>query len=366
LVAEVEPRTTRDDAQGRGRWQAALDRVSCALSGPLDDVESALNAVAHALVPRCAEGCTLRVEYSSGGAHFAYSVEAGASDDVAQRLAKTLALPLRGRARDLGTLRLGSNRHAFEDASLLACLQEVAARVAGFLEHASELARAREESALRDALLSVVTHDAQSSLGAILLTAPMLEPSPCDSPTTTPAQVMQRAASALSTLLENVQTVRNGQLGRLRITRSPQSGVALMQAALLRCDLAATQKAVDIAFAPQENAPLLADRSLVVELLSVLIAQALRHTHAPARIEVATSRTEAGLRFSVRDGGPPLPPALLRDAFTGSCNASVRRRLSFAPLLARAVVGAHGGTLALESDTSSLTVSFVLPFAPSS
>lgn len=350
---------------GRGVYAAMLERVSRALTGPLDEVEAALGRVVGALAPEFVDRCAISVDASVTGRSIACPLGDDPHVVTSSELASALTLPLHARSRQLGTLRLASSRaHAFAEGPLLTSLQEVALRVAWFLEHAAQLALMREESALRDALLSVVTHDAQSPLGAILLTAPLLEPAAASSATTTPVQVVQRAAAALSALLENVQTVRNGQLGRLRTTLGPQPANALMRAALSRSEHAAKLKGVELRHEADAGDPLVrADRTLVTELLSALIGHAIRFTQPPARVVVATARTEAGVRFAVRDAGPTLPDDELREAFAGNSPPAVRRRLGFAPLLAGAVVRAHGGTLQAESVREGIEISFVLPYA---
>jgi len=90
------------------------------------------------------------------------------------------------------------------------------------------------------------------------------------------------------------------------------------------------------------------------QALQNLAANALRHTPEGGRIELSSDRVPGGVRLSVRDSGPGIPPEHLPLIFDRFYKADAARRAGSGSGLGlsivRAIVEQHGGTVAARND----------------
>jgi signal transduction histidine kinase len=112
------------------------------------------------------------------------------------------------------------------------------------------------------------------------------------------------------------------------LLRIGQVEAGARRAAFRSLDLAEIAREVAEAFAPTAEdegktlvtrldvlLPLAGDKELLVQMIANLIDNALRHTPAGARIEVAGERTPAGIALSVCDNGPGVAPGDMATIF---------------------------------------------------
>jgi len=106
-------------------------------------------------------------------------------------------------------------------------------------------------------------------------------------------------------------------------------------------------------------------RELLAQVLVNLIENALRHTQAGTTITVSLRRDQSSAILAVADNGASLPPSERASLFEeGRRSASGEfRRKAIGLKLVRAVVIAHGGTIALIDNRPGLLVEIVLPTA---
>lgn len=110
-----------------------------------------------------------------------------------------------------------------------------------------------------------------------------------------------------------------------------------------------------------------ADPDAVDRILKNLISNALKYSPASARVHVAADRDEhGGVRFTVHDAGPGIPPAALAHVFEpyyrapGAEGAAPGSGLGLA--VVKALVEAHGGGIEIASEVGAGTrISFTLP-----
>src|SRR3954468_1718050 len=115
-----------------------------------------------------------------------------------------------------------------------------------------------------------------------------------------------------------------------------------------------------------ESGPLLVDgdRPRLEQVAANLVDNAVKFTPAGGRVEVRISRADEFARLEVRDTGPGIPghelPRIWDRLFRGDRSRNARG-LGLGLSLVRAIVQAHGGTVAVESELgrgSRFTVSF--------
>jgi signal transduction histidine kinase len=115
-----------------------------------------------------------------------------------------------------------------------------------------------------------------------------------------------------------------------------------------------------------DSEPLLVDgdRPRLEQVAANLVDNAVKFTPAGGRVEVRISRADEFARLEVRDTGPGIPghelPRIWDRLFRGDRSRNARG-LGLGLSLVRAIVQAHGGTVAVESEPgrgSRFTVSF--------
>jgi signal transduction histidine kinase len=110
---------------------------------------------------------------------------------------------------------------------------------------------------------------------------------------------------------------------------------------------------VDVA----DDVPLLdIDPVRIREVLSNLVANALRHTPPGGSIDVAaTSAAGKAVEILVRDTGTGIDPALLPHVFDRFAKAADSRGSGLGLAIARGLVEAHGGSIEVESSAATGT-----------
>jgi signal transduction histidine kinase len=112
-----------------------------------------------------------------------------------------------------------------------------------------------------------------------------------------------------------------------------------------------------------------ADPDAVDRILKNLISNALKYSPSTTPVRVAADRdASAGVRFTVQDGGPGIPPAALPHVFEpyyrapGAAGAAPGSGLGLA--VVKALVEAHGGGIEVASEAGRGTrIAFTLPRA---
>jgi len=99
----------------------------------------------------------------------------------------------------------------------------------------------------------------------------------------------------------------------------------------------------------------LADRDRIRQVVSNLLANALRHTPADGRVDVSVTPGEEKLRIQIRDTGRGITPELLPHIFerfrqADSTTAGVRGGLGLGLAIVKNIVELHRGTVEAASD----------------
>jgi signal transduction histidine kinase len=108
------------------------------------------------------------------------------------------------------------------------------------------------------------------------------------------------------------------------------------------------------------------DADRVLRVFANLIDNALKFTSPAGRITLAAERSPGGVRFSVANSGPALPPAELDAMFQPFWQGTRDRRGAGLGLsICRSIVEAHGGSIWAEPVAGArVRVCFVLPRQP--
>jgi signal transduction histidine kinase len=235
-----------------------------------------------------------------------------------------------------------------------------------FNQMAAELTRNEE---LRRRMVADIAHELRTPVSVIRghLEAILDSVFPADAEHIAP---IHERAILLSRLVEDLRTLALAEAGQLQLRRQEVEAGQLVRQAVV--GFTPLSQADDIAL-ESEIAPDLpaiqADAGRLAQVLTNLLANALRHTPPGGRVIVRAELADRqAVRFSVADSGPGLTPdetAHVFDRFWRADESRARDRggAGLGLAIARQLVEAHGGRIWAESEPGQgATFYFEIPY----
>ncbi|MDY7228478.1 PAS domain S-box protein [Hyalangium rubrum] len=249
-------------------------------------------------------------------------------------------------------------------------VQGKAVRFLGTLRDISNLKRQEEETRrmqeFEQKLVGIVGHDLRNPLGAIQVSAALLERRLSEPALVRKAQVISAAAGRAGNIISDLLDLTKARLGG-GIPVHPQS-----------CDLhevirevveehSAAHPARQIRLGLNDAAQGTWDRERLAQVVANLLSNALNYSPPETSVEVATEKAEEELLVRIHNEGPPIPEALrarLFEPFKRSLEGQVRREgLGLGLYIAERIVTAHGGHIDVASSAQhGTTFSVHLPW----
>ena len=228
----------------------------------------------------------------------------------------------------------------------------------------TSLASERETSELREQFIAVLGHDLRNPLASISAGARILGRDATTEKQHQVVAMLQTTVMRMAGLIDNVLDFARGRLGGGialdRDARKPLEPVLHQVIDELR--LASSGRQIEAEYAI--DSPVDCDRTRIGQLVSNLVGNALSHgaSNEPVRVR---AETENGLfRFSVANGGEPIPAAaiekLFEPFFRGKVRAS-RQGLGLGLHIASQIAKAHEGVLTVTSTAEETRFTFVMP-----
>ena len=287
-----------------------------------------------------------------------------ARDEVHLELLRALAprsllvVPLKARGHTLGALSLFACDEAREyGEDDLALAMELARRAALAVDNARLYREARDAVAVRDEVLSVVSHDLGNPLSAILVSTRvadrLLERGEAAAAREHVA-ASREAARQMERLIRDLLEIRRIEGGRLVLVprREPVRGLVDEAVAALRPVADDRGIRLEARLPEPLPPPVAADADRVRQVFSNLIGNALKFTPEGGRITVTVARAGDDVVFGVEDTGPGIAPEDLPRVFDRFWQA--RRHgshgIGLGLAIARGLVEAHGGRVEVESE----------------
>lgn len=273
---------------------------------------------------------------------------------------EVLVTPLVAEKETLGALVLlnsrASGRH-FRDndvvrARTLGDLTSLALRRVRLMEQERQ-AKERAEAAVRvrDETLGIVSHDLRNPLTKIALSADLLvDAQPDESPEL--VDTIRASARQMQRLIQDLLDVARMETGSLSVAKDTVEAEPLVRE---MCDSnapLAEQKQQRIVCNLQEPLPkICGDRERIVQVFGNLISNAMKFTPERGVITIEARPVGSSVQFSVRDTGPGIPPADLKNVFTPYWQAKKTAHMGAGLGLAivRGIVEAHGGQVWAEN-----------------
>lgn len=364
-------RLQADLAAQRERRAAALYRLSEALSEARSGEEVVTTAVRH-----------LRTELGVS----TVILLAGAAGAVAYPCCRPLPESLRG--ADLDPARRVSERHTAEEsrAGVVYLSLETSGRILGVLvlapesrlrradpeettfidtlrhqiaqslervrlrEQASAVSLQAEAEALRNSLLSAISHDLRTPLTRIVGTASTLAE---QNAVLTAAEreefaaAIQGEAQHMADLMSKILDMARITTGKIALQREWNAVEEIVGATLTRLDNLLSRRPVSIHL-PSDLPLVRLDAVLLQQVLMNLLENAVKYTPEGSPIDISADWSPPTLRLVVADRGPGIPDALngrLFEKFQRLASESAQSGVGLGLALCRAIVEAHGGEI---------------------
>lgn len=280
-----------------------------------------------------------------------------------------LWVPLASARGAQGGLLLGRGpRQAPFDANDLAFARELGRRAGAALENACLFASAQQAVLAREQVLSVVAHDLRNPLASLSMGAEMLLhllPPRGKSFERETLTTMLDAAARMQRLIADLLEVARLEQGTLTLELRDGSLADVLAEAARSFRPLAEARQIRLEVQTAAGLPTLRlDAARVLQVLSNLLGNALKHTEPGGRVRLAAALAGERVRVSVADTGCGIAPEQVPHVFRPFWQASAgdRRGVGLGLCIARGLVEAHGGELWVESEPGrGATFHFTLP-----
>jgi signal transduction histidine kinase len=268
-------------------------------------------------------------------------------------------------------------------------LEDLAASVSTEVQLRLALARAKERAAeaeettaclrraeaelrrslqARDEISAIVSHDLRNPLNAVALAAELLRETEDADDRRRHVDKIHGAVERMARLIRDLVDITRVESGTLAVDLAPVAAADLLGRAQSELADVAAAAGVELVCLPAEPPDLAvaADRHRVLQVLSNLLANAVRHSPEGSRVELGARNGGGEAVLWVEDQGSGLPEEDLEHVFDRFWRGR-RRRGDGAGLglaIARGIVEAHGGRIEAESCVGcGATFRFTLPLA---
>jgi two-component system sensor histidine kinase BaeS len=167
----------------------------------------------------------------------------------------------------------------------------------------------------------------------------------------------------LARLTDDLRTLSLAESGSLELRREPVDLVGLMRVTIAAFQSQADSGGVRIDFsAPMKEKVLTVDAERIRQVLTNLIANAIRYSPRGSAVRAELSGDAVGATVSVTDSGPGIATADLPHVFDRYYKSADSRGMGLGLSIAKYIVEAHGGQIHAESrPEQGTTIWFTLP-----
>jgi PAS domain S-box-containing protein len=283
-----------------------------------------------------------------------------------------VAVPLLMRGQALGALFLGSSTLSrVLGENYLRLAETLADRAAMAIENARLYRAAVRATQLRDQVLGVVAHDLRSPLSNILTQVWTLKHQGSE-PERQPlkaAELIQRAATRMNRMIQDLLDVALMEAGQLSIEPSQLSAAGLIVEAvdMHRALTSSSARELQVELAP-DLPEIWGDWDRLLQVFENLIGNAIKFTSTGGCITAGAALRDHDVVFRVADTGVGIAAENLPRIFDRFWRASKagRHGAGLGLAITKAIVEAHGGRIWVESKAGSgSTFFFTIPTKPS-
>ena len=220
----------------------------------------------------------------------------------------------------------------------------------------------------RDEVLAIVAHDLRGPLHSIVLQARLLRRSEPERRSHKPLEQIERAATQMSRLTQDLLEIARIEAGHLAIEPARVSATQLLSELADAHEARASEVAVALRLEVPDRVPeVWADRDRLARVFENLLSNALRSTPGGGTVSLGASPRDREVLFWVADTGTGLAREHLPHIFDRFWQARKARQGGAGLGLAfvKGVVEAHGGRIWVDSAPGrGSTFFFTIPTAP--
>jgi signal transduction histidine kinase/CheY-like chemotaxis protein len=264
-----------------------------------------------------------------------------------------LSAPLIARTRNLGVItvaaRSSDRQYGPRDLTLI---EDLAARSAVLLDNVRLYEQAQKAIATRENMLAVVSHDLKDPLNSMVMGCEMLRDTTTDPATRRRIEIMRRSAQRMDHLIHDLLDIASLDRGTLSMNRQPCAVDALVDDVFETFAPLAVEKSIELKRNVAAGLPQLpCDRGRVHQVLSNLLSNAIKFTPKGGHVELTVEQGGGQIVFCVSDSGPGIAAEQLPYVFDRfwQANRNARVGTGLGLSIAKAIVDAHGGTIAVRS-----------------
>lgn len=239
----------------------------------------------------------------------------------------------------------------------------------GFLSIARDVSARQALTRQRQQFLAMLTHDIKNPLGVVLGFAELLgEVGPLSEEQRDLLGRIQANAATVLTLVANYLNLGQIEAGQLSIVRKPVNVTALIDDVLDQFRPVAARGRIACERTVDDGLGVIAADPVALErVLTNLVHNALKFTPPGGRIGVRAQRDAEAITLQVSDTGAGIAPDELESVFQlyrRGMTRQAREGTGLGLFIARALVGAHGGHIGIQSTVGQgTTVTVSLPLA---
>lgn len=328
------------------------------------DYETALAGVARLSVPALADWCAIDLYDHKGAVRRVALARTDRADEprVSELDPRSyMILPLTVRGRPLGSITLvmadSQRTYSSQDRELA---EELTARAAFAVENAHLHHEAQMALRMRDAFVSIASHELKTPLTSLIGFADALRRRAVTKQPYTLTERDQRAlgmigqqAYKLDQLIDSMLDLGRIQSGRLTIERQPMDLWALVQQTAEE-QFSSDLHPIDLR-GPSQPVIIDGDELRLGQVLRNLVQNAIKYTPSGGQIELAVAVRDGFAHLCVRDQGLGIP----RDALTSLFRPFFRvetdetahiKGMGIGLYVVHEVVTLHGGTIDVQSE----------------
>ena len=154
----------------------------------------------------------------------------------------------------------------------------------------------------------------------------------------------------LERLIDDLRTVSLAETGQLPLQREPTDVDALAREVAKAFEADAQAAGVDLLIdVPADLPELEVDGRRIRQVISNLVANALRHTPSGGKVTVSAAASGSGVRLEVADTGVGMSKDVVEHAFERFWRSGDSAGAGLGLAIVRDLITAHGGTVAIES-----------------
>ncbi|EIC31283.1 MULTISPECIES: sensor histidine kinase [Methylomicrobium] len=221
---------------------------------------------------------------------------------------------------------------------------------ANMAEHAKEATLKMQAEALRNSLLSSISHDLRTPLATIVGAASTLETDAArleESSKRKLVSAISEEARRMSDLTSKILEMARLEAGEVRLNRQWYAPEEIVGSALRRLDKKLKARRINVRMA---DGPALihVDAVLLQQVLVNLLDNADKYSPPELPIDITIESAPSGVSIAVADRGPGIPEGLeqkIFDKFFRVHAESAQSGVGLGLSICRAVVEAHGGTI---------------------